>query len=66
MEPYLDVFLCRFHCEQEVAKADFPCRDSVDCRTAAVSRFRPSMDDRQLIDLGLNSMALDLHSAAIL
>jgi hypothetical protein len=66
MEPYLNVFLCRLHCEEEVAKADFSCRDSGDCRTAAVSHFRLSVDDRQLIDLGLNSMALDLHSAAIL
>jgi hypothetical protein len=65
MEPYLDVFLCRFHCELEVATADFPRRDSVDCRTAAVSRFLPSMDDCHLIDLGLDSMALDRHSAAI-
>jgi hypothetical protein len=64
MEPYPDGFLCRPHCEREVARADFPYRGSVDCRTATASRFLPSMDDRQLIDLGLDSMALDRHSVA--
>ena len=65
MEPYLNVFLCRLHCEREVARADFPRRDSVDCRMATVSRFLPSMNERHLIDLALGSMALDRHSAAI-
>jgi hypothetical protein len=37
----------------------------VDCRKATVLPFLPLMDDRCLIDLALDSMALDRHSAAI-
>ena len=64
MDPYRDGFLWRLHYEREVARADFQCHESVDCWMATALRFLPLMDDRQLIDLGLDLMALDRHSAA--